>query len=158
MNRNLETFDQKYGSVKYQGQTIVLAEQAYETGRLLTEYPDCQQYQGDGKTYMTEWQALGYRLNGTPVRVRWHFEILRKTQDDFDEPQPLSQAPYLSDTEPEYYDWDNVYDVMDDVDAQTLPRDYTLRVRLTQSERAQLQDQAEQAGMDMSEYVRGKLF
>lgn len=37
-------------------------------------------------------------------------------------------------------------------------RDYTLRVRLTDVERAQLQEAADQAGQDMSEYVRRKLF
>lgn len=38
------------------------------------------------------------------------------------------------------------------------PRAFMLRVRLTESERADLQHMAEAANMDMSEYVRSRLF
>ncbi len=37
-------------------------------------------------------------------------------------------------------------------------RDFTLRVRLTPSERAELERLAAEAGMDMSDYVRSKIF
>lgn len=37
-------------------------------------------------------------------------------------------------------------------------RDFTLRVRLTQSERVTLQEAANDADLDLSEYVRRKLF
>lgn len=37
-------------------------------------------------------------------------------------------------------------------------RDYTLRVRLTNAERAQIETAADAAGMNVSDYVRSKLF
>jgi hypothetical protein len=37
-------------------------------------------------------------------------------------------------------------------------RDYMLRVRLTEAEEARLKRMAGEAGMDVSEYVRGKIF
>ena len=37
-------------------------------------------------------------------------------------------------------------------------RDYTLRVRLTESEQATLQRMADDAGISLSEYVRSRLF
>lgn len=154
--KNLSELEKKNGTVSHKGQTIVLAEQAAQTSRLLTEYPNDLQYQGSGDIYVDEWEAQGYKLDGTSVRVRWHFKILRKTQDDYDEPQLLSQSPYLSDTEPEWYDWDNVHDVIDDDSGDT--RDFTLRIRLTDAERTQIQDTAGQNGMNMSEYVRRKIF
>ncbi len=40
----------------------------------------------------------------------------------------------------------------------TETRDYTLRVRLTTSERVELERLAAEAGMDLSEYVRSKIF
>lgn len=40
----------------------------------------------------------------------------------------------------------------------TPPREYMLRVRLTESEHNALDDMARRAGLDMSEYVREQLF
>ena len=41
---------------------------------------------------------------------------------------------------------------------ETGSRDFTIRVRLTQNEQAELQLLADEAGCSMSEYVRGKVF
>lgn len=44
------------------------------------------------------------------------------------------------------------------VETSSETRDFTLRVRLTPTERAQLQDLADQEDLDLSEYVRRKIF
>ena len=95
-----------FGTVEYKGKTITLDEQAYQTSRLMNEYGNNLQYQGDGETYMDEWAASGHTSDGEKVKVIWHFEIARAGVE--------GKGDYSAETLPEDYDWDNVHAVKSD--------------------------------------------
>jgi hypothetical protein len=95
-----------FGTIEHNGKTITLDEQAYLTSRLMNEYGNDLQYQGDGDTYMDEWAAGGHTSNGTKVMVYWHFEICREGVE--------KEGAYSAETLPEDYDWDDVYTMADD--------------------------------------------
>jgi len=89
-----------------EGKTIILDEQAVQTSRLMNEYGNDLQYQGDGETYMDEWVARGHTESGEKMRVYWHFEIAREDVE--------KEGAYANDTEAENYDWDDVHCVKSD--------------------------------------------
>lgn len=95
-----------FGTVVYQGRTFILDEQAYQTSRLMHEYGNDLQHQGDGDTYMDEWVARGHTDDGQKVWVYWHFEIAREGVE--------KDGAYHAETLPEDYDWDDVHDVLTD--------------------------------------------
>lgn len=95
---------ENFGTITWKGEEITLDEQAYLTGRVLDEYSQELQYQGDGDTYMDEWQASGHTASGEEVEVVWHFEITRYGKE-------AKNGAYDAETLPEDYDWDDVYNV-----------------------------------------------
>ena len=99
-----------YGTIKHNGKTIILDEQAVQTSRLMNEYGSDLQYQGNGETYMDEWAARGHTESGEQVRVYWHFEIEKEDSAG----TRKHDGVYFFDTLPENFDWDNVHSVKDD--------------------------------------------
>lgn len=102
--------EKDFGTVTYNGQEIKLLEQAYATSRLMNEYPNELQYQGDGDTFMSEYAASGVTADGKKVKVFWHFEIEKEDRAG----TPKGDGVYFYDTLEENYDWDNVHSVKDD--------------------------------------------
>lgn len=94
----------EFGEINYRGRTYILTEQAYQSNRLLNEYPQYLTYQGSGKSYYDEWEASAIDEEGKDCKVRWHFLIDRDEMNHDDD-------AYFSITEPDMYDWDDVYDV-----------------------------------------------
>jgi len=97
---------ENFGTIEHNGKTIILDEQAVQTSRLMNEYGNDLQYQGDGETYMDEWVARGHTESGEKMRVYWHFEIAREDVE--------KEGAYANDTEAENYDWDDVHCVKSD--------------------------------------------
>lgn len=94
-----------YGTVTYKSKEIVLTEQAELTDRLMNEYGNDLQYQGDGDTYMVEYKAAGL-AGKKKVDVFWNFEIAREGKPAVS--HYSDGIAYGYDAEAEDYDWDNV--------------------------------------------------
>jgi hypothetical protein len=95
---------ENFGTIRYNGVTIALDEQAYQTSRLLNEYPQQLTFQGDGDSFIDEWAARGHDVkDGEKVMVIWHFEIAREGKE--------VEGAYSAETLPEDYDWDKVRNV-----------------------------------------------
>ena len=63
-----------YGTVNYEGQTITLTQDAYQTSRL---FDGCFQNAEMGEAYIDEWRAEGVDNQGNEVVVTWHFEQVK---------------------------------------------------------------------------------
>lgn len=100
---NLAKLEDEFSSIVHAGQKIILAEQAYITNRVMTEYPDDLQYNGDGPAYMIEYKADGFKSDGTPVTVTWHFKVMR--EDVSEEESAEVEGAYSYDTPEDCYDW-----------------------------------------------------
>ena len=94
---------EKFGTIEYKGQVIILDEQAFQTSRLLNEYGSDLQYVGDGATYMDEWKARGHFQDGLQIIIFWHFEIGRELS--------IKGSYYSFDTLAEDYDWNNIHKI-----------------------------------------------
>ena len=97
---------ENYGAITHESKTITLTEQAYNTSRVLNEYPQDKQYNGDGDSYMVEYEAHGTDENGQAVIVRWHFEVAREGCQ--------VEGAYPYETLEEDYDWDKLESVRPD--------------------------------------------
>lgn len=85
---------------------------AYQTSRLLNEYPDHLTYQGNGDSYMTEY-AADAEIGGAKATIYWHFKIARYGKE--------VEGAYSYDTLEEDYDWslENAYRINFDPDLLT---------------------------------------
>jgi hypothetical protein len=98
-------YEVDFGFVIFKNQKYILKEPACQSSRVMNEYPQSLQYQGDGDTYMVEYQASGFNQKHKDILVTWHFEICREGIEN------IPEGAYSNDVLEEDYDWDDVYKV-----------------------------------------------
>ena len=110
MKQNLSELKKEFGAVELGGETYTLAEQAYMTGRVLTEYAEDGRYTDYD---IIEYQAAAYRADGTPCFVRWHHAVAAEGIDPEEIDIPWRSTVYAYEAEECDYNWDDVHDIAD---------------------------------------------
>jgi len=110
MKQNLSELKKEFGAVNFDGETYTLAEQAYMTGRVLTEYAEDGRYTDYD---IIEYQAAAYRADGTPCFVRWHHAIAKPEYMQDGSELPWRSTIYTYEAEECDYNWGDVHDITD---------------------------------------------